>query len=133
MSDSILDSTKKVCGLDPSDTSFDVDITMAINSVLNTLTQLGIGPAEGFMINDASALWVDFLGNDLMLNSVKTYVHLRVRMLFDPPVTSYAIGAMKEQIDELTYRISVHRESTQWVDPNPPPTDCDFLIDGGSV
>jgi hypothetical protein len=79
-----------------------------------------VGPAQGFMIEDDTATWEDFLTDDLQLNSVKTYVYLRVRMLFDPPTTSYLLDAAKQQIQELEWRISVHREETGWVDPSPP-------------
>lgn len=118
MSDSILTSTKKVLGVDDAYTAFDVDILMHINTVLATLNQLGIGPDAGFMIEDKAATWADFLGTDLRLNPVKSYVYLRVRMLFDPPTTSFLINAMNEQVKELEWRLNVQRESLSWVDPN---------------
>jgi hypothetical protein len=117
--DSILNSTKKVLGLDEDYTSFDIDITMHINSVFSVLNQLGIGPANGFAIVDASAVWSDFLASDPRLNSAKTYVWLRVRMLFDPPTTSYLITAMEKQIAEFEWRLNTYREDTAWVDPTP--------------
>lgn len=107
MSDSILNSTKKVLGVDADYDVFDLDILMHINSVFPTLTQLGIGPVNGFMIEDADATWWDFLGDNPNLNSVKTYVYLRVRLLFDPPSTSFVITAMQEQIKELEWRLNV--------------------------
>lgn len=110
MSNSILTSTKKILGVDESYTAFDVDIITHINSVFNTLNDLGIGPAEGFMIEDATANWSDFLGTDVNLNSVKTYMYLRVRMLFDPPTTSYLINALNEQKKELEWRLNSRRE-----------------------
>jgi hypothetical protein len=111
ISESILNSTKKVLGLDESYTVFDTDVIMHINSVLSILNQLGIGPVDGFMIEDATPTWTDFLADVKPLNSVKTYVFLRVRMLFDPPTTGYLITAMEKQIEELTWRINVYRES----------------------
>ena len=120
MTDSILNSIKKILGLDPDYTAFDLDILMHINTVFVTLNQLGIGPENGFAIEDAEANWVDFIGTDPRFNSVKTYVYLRVRMLFDPPTTSYLISAMKDQVQELEWRLNVQRESESWVDPNPP-------------
>lgn len=110
ITDSILDSTKKVLGLETDNTDFDVDVIMHINSVFSILHQLGIGPIEGFTIEGADELWADFLADVEPLNMVKTYVYLRVRMIFDPPITSFGIEAMNNQIDELTSRISVHRE-----------------------
>lgn len=111
MSNSILDSTKKALGLDAAYTAFDVDILMHINTVFSTLQQLGIGPAEGFMIEDSAATWDTYLGNNLTLNSVKSYMYLRVRLLFDPPSTSYHLTAMKDQITELEWRLNVTREN----------------------
>lgn len=117
--DSILDSVKKVLGVDPTYTVFDTDIIMHINSALSVITQLGIGPAQGYMIEDDTSTWTSFLGSDVRLNPVKTVVYLRVRMLFDPPQTSYLVTALEKQIQELEWRLNVHRESAAWVDPNP--------------
>lgn len=138
MEDSILNSVKKVLGLDPSYTVFDQDVIMHINTVFTTLVQLGIGPVNGFMIEDDEPTWGDFLGEDVNLNSVKTYMCLRVRMIFDPPATSFAINAMEEQIRELEWRINVHREATMWADPTPIPVDpyddpFELVIDGGGA
>ena len=120
MSDSILTSTKKILGIEDNYTAFDQDILMHINSVFSTLNQLGIGPDVGFAIEDNVATWDTFLAGDLRLNSVKTYVYLRVRILFDPPATSYLLTAMKEQIQEIEWRLNVHREGVSWINPNPP-------------
>lgn len=121
METSILVGTKKILGLAEDYTAFDHDVITHINTAFSTLTQLGVGPAEGFMIDDDTAEWIDFISDsDLQYNSVKTYVYLRVRMLFDPPATSFVITAMNEQIKELEWRLNVHREETGWVDPDPP-------------
>lgn len=117
MEDSILISTKKILGLDESYTAFDQDVMTHINSVFLNLHQLGIGPLEGFMIEDRGDEWEDFLPAGIELNSVKTYVYLRVRMIFDPPTTSYHLEAAKEQIREIEWRLNTHREGTQWVLP----------------
>ena len=117
MSDSILTSTKKVLGIEELYTAFDVDILMHINSVFSTLHQLGIGPIEGFFIEDATPTWVTFLGTDPRLNSVKTYVYLKVRILFDPPGTSYLIDSLSRQAEELEWRLNVVRETDDWVNP----------------
>jgi len=116
---SILTSTKKALGLDEEYTAFDPDIIMHINSVLSTLNQLGIGPDLGFMIEDKEALWDTFLGSDPRLNNIKSYVYLRVRMLFDPPQTGFHTTAMQDQIKELEWRINVQREAEHWVAPVP--------------
>lgn len=118
---SILTGTKKILGILEDYTVFDHDIITHINTAFSTLTQLGVGPAEGFMIEDETAEWVDFIDDtDLQYNSVKTYVYLRVRLLFDPPTTSYLIAAFQDQVRELEWRLNVHREETEWVDPDPP-------------
>jgi hypothetical protein len=109
-SNSILDSVKKVLGLVPNYDAFDTDIVMHTNSIFSVLTQLGIGPVDGFEIEDAVAEWSDFLADVKMLNMVKTYVYLRVRLLFDPPTTSFLLASMEKQIEELTFRINVYRE-----------------------
>lgn len=110
MSESILDSTKKVLGIEPDYVAFDMDVMMHINSAFSTLNQLGLGPEEGYMIQESSDEWGDFLNDDMRLNSVKTYVYLKVRILFDPPTTSFVLTAMQEQIKELEWRISTYRE-----------------------
>lgn len=120
MSNSILTSTKKILGIEDEYTAYDVDILMHINSVFSILNQLGIGPTDGFAIEDKVATWDTFLGDDPRLNSVKTYVYLRVRLLFDPPTTSYLIDAMKQQIQELEWRLNVQREGASWTDPTLP-------------
>lgn len=119
MEDSILVVIKKLLGIPEDYAAFDVDVMTHINSAFSTLTQLGIGPATGFMIEDDSAVWADFLATDKQLNPVKTYIALRVRQVFDPPTTSYVVAAFNEQIKELEWRLNVHREETGWVDPDP--------------
>jgi hypothetical protein len=120
METSILTSTKNVLGIAEDYTVFDLDIITHINTAFSTLTQLGVGPVNGFMIEDETAVWDDFIAGDDQYNSVKTYVYLRVRMLFDPPQTSYLIAATERQIEQLEWRLNVHREETGWTDPDPP-------------
>lgn len=120
MPQSILNSVKKVVGLAPDDPSFDLDILLHINSVFATLNQLGIGRDEGFLIEDDGPTWEVFLGEDPRYNFVKSYVYLRVRLLFDPPGTSFVIQSYQEQIKELEFRMSVLREGEKWIDPTIP-------------
>lgn len=120
METSILVSTKKILGIAEDYTVFDLDIITHINTAFSTLTQLGVGPAEGFMIEDDSVQWIDFIADDFQYNSVKTYIYLRVRQLFDPPATSYLIGAFNDQIKELEWRLNSHREETEWIPPVDP-------------
>lgn len=117
MEDSILTSTKKILGIAEDYTAFDLDIITHINTTFSTLTQLGVGPALGFMIEDDSAVWDDFISDNNQFNSIKSYVFLKVRQLFDPPTTSYLIDSQERQIAQLEWRLNVHREETDWVNP----------------
>lgn len=108
MDDSILTSIKKLLGIDMYDTCFDVDVMMHINSVLAILQQLGVGPRSGFSIMSDEETWSDFIEpDDERLNYVKTYVYLRVRLLFDPPTNSFVTDAITKQYQELEWRITV--------------------------
>lgn len=107
MESSILTSTKKVLGIDDEYVAFDADIIMHINSVFSTLQQLGVGPDNGFAIEDKEEVWSTYLGNKPLLNMVKSYMYMRVRLMFDPPATSFAINSMQEQINQFEWRINV--------------------------
>lgn len=117
MDHSILNNVKKILGIEADYTSFDADILIHINSVFSTLNQLGIGPTDGYMIEDDTATWDAFIGDDSRLNQVKSYVSLRVRLLFDPPQTSFLIESMKAQIEQMEWRLNVQREGESWTDP----------------
>lgn len=121
MEQSILKSIRKVLNLGPENTSFDEDILMHTNSTFAKLQQLGIGPDAGFMIEDDSTEWDTYLGDDLQLNMVKPYIYLSVRLLFDPPQMSHLIESLEHQKSELEWRLNVHREGTEWIDPDPDP------------
>ena len=108
--ESILDTTKKNLGVADDVTVFDVDILTHINSVFFTLNQIGVGPSEGFMIQDKQAKWSDYIGGDLNLNVVKTYIYARVRVLFDPPTTSFAIDALKKETEEFEWRLQAYMD-----------------------
>lgn len=121
MDQSILNSTKKILGIGPDDTSFDLDVMTYINSAFSNLHSIGIGPEEGFEIEDDRAEWADFGIDSLpILHQLKTCVYLRARMMFDPPTTSYLLQAMERQIVEAEWRLNEMREQTAWVDPDPP-------------
>lgn len=113
--DSILDTTKKMLGFDRSYTAFDLDILTHINSTFFTLQQLGIGPKTGFVITDREATWGAYLAGD-DISAVKSYMFLKVRMLFDPPTTSFANDAIKAQITELEWRLNVQSEGRMNLD-----------------
>ena len=105
--DSILTSIKKLLGIAEEYTQFDDDIIMHINTVFLNLTQLGVGPAEGFLIEDDTADWEDFIEDDVQLQAVKSYVYLKVKLLFDPPLSSSVIESMNRMIAELEWRLNV--------------------------
>ena len=111
--DSILTSIKKMLGIAEEYEQFDADIIMHINSVFMILTQLGVGPSEGFSIEDDSAIWSDFIQDSTNIESVKSYVYLRVKLLFDSTsLGSTVIEAMNRQISELEWRLNIEAEST---------------------
>ena len=110
--DSILTSIKKMLGIAEEYEHFDPDIIMHINSVFMTLTQLGVGPSEGFSIVDEDTIWTDFIPDLVKLQAVKTYVYLKVRLLFDPAsLGSATLAAYERQIQELEWRLNVGAES----------------------
>lgn len=104
--DSILLSIKKSLGLDPSMTHFDPDIVMCINSALNILTQLGVGPIEGYAITSEKDTWDQFIGTDPRLNMVRSYVYLKTKIIFDPPNGNAVLEAYKAQISEYECRLN---------------------------
>ena len=107
MIQSILDSTKKILGIAPEYKAFDHDIITHINTAFSTLQQLGVGPAEGFMIEDDTVEWDTFLAGTIPLNQVKTYIFMRTKLLFDPPPNSFGISAMVDQVKEMEWRMMV--------------------------
>jgi len=117
MDDSILTSIKKLLGIAEEYTNFDADIIMNINSVFMTLQQLGVGPSEGFMIEDDSAEWLDYIDTDRyheqlnLLSAVKTYIYLKVKLVFDPPLSASVKEIINQSIAELEWRINIEIES----------------------
>lgn len=107
---SILDDVKKVLGLDTEYTVFDKDLIIHINTVFMILNQIGVGPYDGFTINDNSTTWTEYV-NDDKLEAIKTYIYLRVRLLFDPPTNSFLITAMESQMREIEWRLNLRGEA----------------------
>lgn len=132
MENSILKSVKKALNVPTDYPAFDTDVIMHTNTVFSTLNQLGVGPELGFMIEDDVPTWSDFLGTDPRLNHIKTYIYLRVRMLFDPPSSGFHTAAMQEQIRELEWRINTQREDTEWTEPDPLVLTGQQVLDGGT-
>ena len=109
--ESILTSIKKLLGMTEDYTAYDDQIIIHVNSVFMILTQLGIGPEDGFTIKDKEAIWNDFVTCDTKLELVKSYVYLKVKLLFDPPSNSSVIESINRQINEFEWRLNVKAES----------------------
>jgi|SRR4051794_22419339 hypothetical protein len=110
MEDSILISTKKILGIAEDYNAFDLDVITHINSSLAIVNQLGVGPVDALAIEDELTDWNELVLPQNQLSLVRTYIFLRVRMLFDPPGTSFLIDAMNKQIQEHEQRLSYMRE-----------------------
>ena len=109
--DNILSSIKKLLGIPTEETAFDSDIIMHINSVFMILNQLGIGPSDGFTISDDYALWSDFIPDGQNLELVRSYMYMKVRLMFDPPSSSAVLSAMEKSISEFEWRLNVQAET----------------------
>lgn len=117
--ESILTSIKQLLGITEDYEHFDQQLIVHINSVLMVLTQLGVGPPEGFLIRDKIATWDDFITTGQTLELVKTYVYLKVRLLFDPPSSSVVMDSTNRMINEFEWRLNIAAESnTQEVSEN---------------
>ena len=104
--ESILTSVKNQLGIMEDYDCFDAALIMHINSVFLVLTQLGVGPSEGFFIEDDSSVWTDFIkGNQLEM--VKSYMFLKVKLLFDPPANSTLLDATNRMISEFEWRLNL--------------------------
>lgn len=114
--ESILTSIKKLLGIAEEYTHFDTDLTMHINSVLSILTQIGVGPSEGFSIKDKEDTWTDFIPESQKLEFVKSYVYMKVKLLFDPPISSAAIESTNRLTSELEWRIQVAADSVKTIE-----------------
>lgn len=110
--ESILTSIKKMLGIAEEYTQFDADIIIHINSVFTTLTQLGVGPSEGFYIVDKDSEWQEFCPDINKIQAIKTYIYLKVRLLFDPSsLGSSTLAAYERQIQELEWRLNIIAEN----------------------
>lgn len=104
---SILVSIREKCVGNTHDRTFDEELLFFINSAFNNLTQIGVGPTTGFRVNGENEKWVDFLGTSALLEQVKEYVYLRVRVLFDPPASSTVLEQLNKEIAEREWRINI--------------------------
>ena len=115
MADSILNTIKKMLGLSITDTAFDEDIMVHINSALMTLNQLGVGTAAVYSVDEVSDKWTDFLIDPDAYPAVKSFIYLTVRLVFDPPTNSFITTSFERQITELSWRLAAQVP----IPPNP--------------
>lgn len=115
VTESILDSEKKLLGLDANYDVFDSDLIIHINSIFGTLHQLGIGPSQQLVITDNSTTWSEYSTNAVEIHEVKTYVYLRLRLLFDPPSSGFVYSGIESQARELEWRLIVKADEVKGV------------------
>ena len=129
--ESILTSIKKMLGITEEYDHFDADLIMHINSVFMILTQLGVGPSEGFRIEDELATWNDIIPSDKNFEIIKSYMHLKVKLLFDPPLSSVVLGSMERMISEFEFRINILAEQAMYEPQKEPsnPTVTPGILD----
>lgn len=111
--DSILNSIKKLHGISPEDTGFDTDIIIHINSTLMKLNRLGVGPSEGFYIEDSTTTWDEYVpDNKIVSKAIQSYVYIKVRLVFDPPASPTVVEALKSAAQEDEWTI------VEWLERN---------------
>lgn len=133
----IVDDIKKSLGLAADYDPFDGELSLHINSALADLHQLGVGPDEGFQVTTGEETWAEFLGTDeFRLNNVRGYLHLAVRLLFDPPTSPPVLTAMKDQFERAEFRVALAADEIRRPAPLPgeePTDDSDLILDGGVI
>lgn len=112
MDESILNSIKKLLGIAEDYNYFDQDIIMDINAALMILTQLGVGPSNGFLITDDTDTWNDFVNNGGNLGSIQSYVYMKVKLMFDPPQNSFTVDSMTKLVNEFEWRLNVAADNS---------------------
>lgn len=113
VSESILNSIKKLLNISKDEHAFDADIIIHINSVISSLLQIGIGPEKGYRISDEKDSWDEYVSDDSNIDYIKTYMYLKVKMIFDPPLNSSLMQSFNETIRELEWRLHINYESTK--------------------
>lgn len=109
--DSILTTIKKLLGITEECEDFDTDIIVHINTAIARLRTLGVGSDKGYQITDETATWTDYLQGDIRLNDVKQYIYIKVKLVFDPPVSASVITALQETLKELEFAINITADS----------------------
>ena len=108
---SILTSIKKLCQVAEADTSFDTDLIIYINSALTKLKELGVGPVEGVSIADSTQTWVGLYGEDVDQTLIRLFVYINVRLIFDPPTSSFVLDALRKELSETEWRLYVKADN----------------------
>lgn len=110
MQNSILLTIKQMLGIPSEYSVFDEELIVYINTVIAALRQLGVGPENGFAITGENDSWEDYIGDTSMYENVKSYIYLKVRMMFDPPSSSFVLEAFKNQAAEIEWRIYIQAD-----------------------
>lgn len=111
MIDSILDTVKQACGIELDETAFDEELLLYTNSVFVILHQIGVGPDTTFIVEDQSSVWSDFSINENLVSMLRSYVSIKVRLLFDPPTSSSLEAALKETANEYEWRLNLESDT----------------------
>lgn len=106
--DSILDTIKDLSDINNSDSAFDTEMISYINSAFFNLYQLGIGPDKGFHITDNTQTWHDYVNDESLIGEIQLYIKLKIRLVFDPPVNSFVVTSIENQIKEIEWRLNAH-------------------------
>ena len=110
--ESILDTIKQLLGIPIEDESFDIDIKTHINTSTMILSQIGIGPKNGFTVTSKDQLWTDYIDSSTInLEGVKQYIYLKTKIIFDPPTNSTTIDAINKSLSELEWRMQLSVET----------------------
>ena len=110
--ESIFKSIKKLIGIADDNKDFDTDLFIHINSVFSILTQLGVGPKDGFEIASGNELWSDFISDNKKLKMASSFIYFKVKLLFDPPTNSALLQSINDQIKELEFRLTVYESES---------------------
>ena len=117
LSESILTSEKKMLGITGEYEEFDPELIVLINGIFGTLEQLGIRSGDKFRIQDRFTTWGEYLDDSAMIDEIKSYMYLRLRLLWDVPSNSFVVKTFEDQIKEFEWRINVKGDTT-WEDYN---------------
>ena len=110
--ESILDTIKQLLGIPVDDDNFDTDVKININAAIFALSQIGVGPANGYIVTSNTQMWNDYIGASLInLEGVKNYIYLKTTLIFDPPTNSSTIDAINKSLSELEWRMQLAVET----------------------